>query len=253
MRDVARELAANLAMGVPAIRAARVRTGRTTGASPDAKAREILAQFLFLTGTIGVDGLRGKTVLEIGPGDAIPLALLFLGAGAARYFALDRFLGDVVGGDASALYEATLRRAPPNVLTGLLALGCSVTRRGVAELLGDRDRVTLVDTEIEGDIPIPALGADLVVSFNVCEHLVDSRSGATQHGRPAGGRRTHDSPYRLRTTRYLEAVLEPVDVSDRPNAALAHDVVQPWLSEQGATRAGDGYRPRARTLGCGSH
>ncbi len=95
-------LAANLAMGVPAIRAARVRMGRTTGASPDDKAREILAQFLFFTGTIGPDELRGKTVLEIGPGDAIPLAPLFLGAGAARYVALDRFLGEVVGGDASA-------------------------------------------------------------------------------------------------------------------------------------------------------
>ncbi len=58
-------------------------------------------------------------------------------------------------------------------MTGLLALGCSVTREGVAELLGDTDRVTLVDTGIEGDIPIPDLGVDLIVSFNVCEHLAD--------------------------------------------------------------------------------
>ena len=40
---------------------------------------------------VGRESLRGATIVEIGPGDHIPMAMLLLAAGAARYICLDRF------------------------------------------------------------------------------------------------------------------------------------------------------------------
>src|SRR3979490_1992298 len=91
--DIARELAANAAMGSPAIKELRVRKGRTIGFPTEIKAQLVLDQFNFFIDTIGFDNIHGKVVAEIGPGDAIPLAPLFLAAGAKRYLAVDRFLG----------------------------------------------------------------------------------------------------------------------------------------------------------------
>jgi hypothetical protein len=49
LRHLARELAADLAMGVPANRAMRIRKGRTIGALPTEKAREILRERTTMT------------------------------------------------------------------------------------------------------------------------------------------------------------------------------------------------------------
>ena len=98
-----RELAANTAMAIPAIRRSRLKGLRTRAASPQSEAGKIVAEFDFLCDSAG--DIAGKVVLEIGPGDALGLAPLFITAGAARYIAVDRFLGDVWGIGAKGLYD----------------------------------------------------------------------------------------------------------------------------------------------------
>ena len=159
---ILRELAANVAMSVPAIRDARVKRGRTAPGSLEEKAHAIRTQFEFFMEAIGWDGIRGRTVLEIGPGDAVPLAPLFLGAGARRYVALDRFLGDVTSDRALELCQAALAN------TAVLQ-----DRAALRRLLQTPSRVTLIDAAIEDGAPLDARGADFIISFNVCEHLAD--------------------------------------------------------------------------------
>lgn len=141
--DIAREICANAVMGMPPVRQWRLRKQRTTQPDVSAQAAGINAQFDFFHSHIG--SLDGKIVAEIGPGDTIGLAALFQRAGAARYVAVDRFLGDVCGTFANEVYSK---------------LG------GV-----DMSRVMLHRRSIEDRIPNERV--DLVVSYNVIEHLRD--------------------------------------------------------------------------------
>lgn len=168
-----RELAANTAMGVPWIRRLRVRKGRTIGGSRDVKARLVLDQFSFFMETIGWQGIQGKVVAEIGPGDAIPLAPLFLAAGAKRYLAVDRFLGEVHGPEAVLLYKAILNIMPNRLAESLNQL-CRTSGAGsVEEFIRLTDRVGLYRTPVERPADTLRAQADYIVSFNVCEHLAD--------------------------------------------------------------------------------
>jgi hypothetical protein len=130
-----------------------------------------MEQFNFYVDTIGFDNIQGKVIAEIGPGDAIPLAPLFLAAGARRYVAVDRFLGEIHGPQALELYKAVLEIAPSRLMEGLNRLyeleGCD----SVAQLIRMQDRVLLCRTAIERAAKSPEVQADYVVSFNVCEHL----------------------------------------------------------------------------------
>jgi hypothetical protein len=146
-----RELAANTAMAIPAIRRSRLKGLRTRAASPQSEAGKIVAEFDFLCDSAG--DIEGKVVLEIGPGDALGLAPLFITAGAAGYIAVDRFLGDIWGIGAKGLYDELER------LRGPFASGW-------------REQVTLVRQSIEKTLAgVPR--ADVILSFDVIEHLLD--------------------------------------------------------------------------------
>jgi SAM-dependent methyltransferase len=146
-----RELAANSAMAIPAIRRGRLKGLRTRADSPQLEARKIVAQFDFLRDSAG--DIAGKAVVEIGPGDALGLAPLFITAGAARYIGVDRFLGEVWGTGATGLYEELERLRGPFPV-------------------GWREQVTLVRHSIEKTVAgVPR--ADIILSFDVIEHLQD--------------------------------------------------------------------------------
>jgi SAM-dependent methyltransferase len=146
-----RELTANTAMAFPVIRRTRLKGMRTRAACAQFEARKIGAQFDFLCASAG--DIAGKVVVEIGPGDALGLAPLFIAAGAARYVAVDRFLGDVWGSGANGLYAEIERLRGPFPT-------------------GWRDQVTLVRHSIEHTVAgVPP--ADIIVSFDVIEHLQD--------------------------------------------------------------------------------
>jgi len=90
--EVFREMAKNAAMGIPAVRDARVARQRT--ALPlDASHLDRYAFPLLDLVTTHVGSVIGKTILEIGPGDNLASGLAFLAAGAKSYSALDRFPG----------------------------------------------------------------------------------------------------------------------------------------------------------------
>jgi SAM-dependent methyltransferase len=150
---LARELLANTAMKVPAIRRRRLKGMRTRAESPQFEARKIVAEFDFMRDS--APDIAGRTIVEIGPGDAIGLAPLFISAGASRYVAVDRFLGDIWGPQAAVLYDEIEKLWGPFRANW-------------------REQVGLVSHSIEqGAEAIPK--ADLIVSFDVVEHLIDVR------------------------------------------------------------------------------
>jgi SAM-dependent methyltransferase len=173
LRHIAREVAANLAMSIPLISDSRVKKGRTVAVSIEAKARIIVAQFAFFLDSIGPDKLQGRSVMEIGPGDSIPLGILLLGAGARSYVALDRFLGDVDGAAALQLYDAVLSLAQPSIVAGLRSKGIETSAHGLRNLVISSEHISLVRSSIEADNAALESTADYIVSFNVCEHLAD--------------------------------------------------------------------------------
>jgi hypothetical protein len=169
---IAREWAANTAMGISAIKRQRIRRGRTLGYPAEVKARMVLEQFNFYVAAIGMDNIRDKVIAEIGPGDAVPLALLFLAAGAKQYVAIDRFMGDISGPPAVQLYDAVSRIAPQRLVEALNQL-CQAENCGSMSELIVSERVLLHPAPIERLTDSSDLRADYIVSFNVCEHLAD--------------------------------------------------------------------------------
>src|SRR5262245_17807367 len=88
-------------MGLPMIRSWRVNRGRTTTLD---QARQIADQFQVFMDQL--HDVSGKTIVEVGPGDAAALGALFLKHGASRYVVYDRFPGDLFGEHSNALYAA---------------------------------------------------------------------------------------------------------------------------------------------------
>ena len=120
--------------------------------------------------TIGWSSIQGRTIVEVGPGDAIPLALLFLGTGAKKYIAFDRFIGDVLNASSLALYKAIEADLPEEIKAGWHKLRVDCSRAGLEDLFA-RDMISLLPISIE-EATTPDV-ADFIVSFNVLEHLSD--------------------------------------------------------------------------------
>ena len=139
---VPREIAKNLLMAIPSIRDRRIRRGRTTAGNQAALIRE---QFDFFRRRLS--GIHG-TVVEIGPGDTVALAPLFLANGASQYIAYDRFLGDVFGHHQQSLYRD---------------LGLNIS------LFQNRIALRRISIEESRDRDV----ADILISYNVIEHLTD--------------------------------------------------------------------------------
>jgi SAM-dependent methyltransferase len=173
LRHIAREVAANLAMMLPPVRYLRVRAGRTTRKDIQAQVSLILMQFEFFLAAIGRTQLKNKVVLEVGPGDAIPHALLFLGAGVRQYVAVDRFVGNVRSDYATTLYREMAKRAPEEIRHGWKELGSDLAIGGIVSLISDPERVQLVPTSIEDADGQLRKKADYIVSYNVLEHLIN--------------------------------------------------------------------------------
>jgi SAM-dependent methyltransferase len=163
-RDVVTEIVKNYLMMVPSIRAARIQKGRTAALKdPMSCADFAIRTFAELSGYLGgYPKFEERDVLEIGPGDIVPLGMLAIGAGARRYIALDRFLGDIGSDTAKEIYETVGKLSPvplqaklPDVLLYPLK----------------HPSVRLIRESIES---VNECGiADIVFSYNVLEHLFD--------------------------------------------------------------------------------
>ncbi len=93
------EIAKNVIMGSGFLQVVRnkIASGRTTGALDVDKAfahsSSIFEQYKLglADAGLGADYFKGKSILEIGPGSNLGVQLNFIGAGAERAYALDRF------------------------------------------------------------------------------------------------------------------------------------------------------------------
>lgn len=173
IRRITRECIANGMMGMPLIRNWRVRRGRTMSANTDDQVKKILDQFDFHIESIGWECVRDKTVIEIGPGDAIPLGLLFLGAGAKQYVVVDRFLGNVSNASAKHLYRALIEAAPEKLHQGWQEKGLDPYQYPWLEAADSSPRIKLIPKSIEETDLEESDRGDIIVSFNVIEHLSD--------------------------------------------------------------------------------
>ena len=105
-RDVSREILANVAMALPMVRTRRLKRPRAgarfTGAT------DLLDRYAFqaLRGVEDVLGsVRGRDILEFGPGDTLSAGLSMLAAQARSYTALDRFVADYSSAEAKNWYH----------------------------------------------------------------------------------------------------------------------------------------------------
>lgn len=165
LRDIVREITANAAMAIPKVRETRVKNGR-------AKPREAVAAFSHQLEVLRAHagGLEGKTILEIGPGDVMPMGLLSVAYGAKQYVGVDRFGGNVFGASARAFYADMLQKLP-DARDRLISQGLEPTEfpwSGHA----DAPSVRLLTLPIEDAIK-EVSNVDVVFSYNVVEHLND--------------------------------------------------------------------------------
>ncbi len=154
-----------------------------------------LEQLAFFREALGDDGIEGKVVVEIGPGDALALGMLLLGLGATKYIAIDRFPGDLAGERAHRLYSELARVAPEEVRAGLSRTGRPAEDFPWTD--GPEAPVVVLSQSIER-ADLGGVGpADVVVSYNVLEHLSDLAAafvGMAKILRP-GGRMVHRIDY----------------------------------------------------------
>jgi SAM-dependent methyltransferase len=178
LKDICRELAANFAFKIPAIRNYRLREGRTQSHSqpPESLLRQSFDnQFETIKRVFGATGLQGKRFLELGPGDSMPIGLAALALGAAQYIGCDRFPGDIAGASARALYELVCARLPVELLDALRARGLEPgTFPWLPTSPGDPPVVRFVAVAAERvHDALPPESVDVVFSYNVIEHVAD--------------------------------------------------------------------------------
>jgi SAM-dependent methyltransferase len=166
--DVGIEIAKNAAMRVPPLRARRLRAPRTSDQARDPQAwlERYAFQALWTLEQAGID-VRGRRVVEIGPGDYLTSGLALLAGGAGSYTAIDRFTGTYSSPTARASYRAT-RDAWPQAFPD---------RPWPAALDPDRfpDGAGDLVRTISAPIETAATGErfDVVCSFQVGEHVSD--------------------------------------------------------------------------------
>ena len=175
-RSVARESAVNIAMAVPAVRRLRLTRPRNSGGFDGSVSLLDRYAFQALRGVERLTGpVRGRSVVEFGPGDHLASGLSVLAAGAARYTALDRFVPNYRGPAAKRWYlgvhNAWADSFPEHSWPAHL----------IPREFPERypDRVTTIAGGVEGeDVRREGAAYDIVTSWQVGEHVTDIGSFA---------------------------------------------------------------------------
>jgi SAM-dependent methyltransferase len=116
------------------------------------------------------EDLAGKTILELGPGDNLGLALRFVAAGASSVVTLDRFAVPRNPAHEQAIYRALIESLPPD----------QRARAEAAVRFGQRpefhpDRIRMLDGLAieEAAVTLPPESFDVILSVAVLEHVYD--------------------------------------------------------------------------------
>ncbi len=167
-KDVARELTANAAMAVPAVREWRInrpRTGTSFSGTPEELGRYAFQAISGLEASAGP--VQGRSIVEFGPGDTLAAGLSMLAAGATKYAALDRFVPDYSSEAAKRWYRG-VRSAWPEAFPG---------REWPSHLdpetfpAANDNQVVLLDGSVEEAAATEQF--DMVTSWQVGEHVND--------------------------------------------------------------------------------
>lgn len=176
-RQIAVEVAKNIAMGSSVIRDWRLRKPRTTTSDAD-PAKDVIERYALalpkkLLGMLG--SVDNKDVTEIGPGDHIATGLGLLAAGARSYTCLDRFPGDYGNAYAKGYYRG-VRDAWSSAFSELVWPQWLDPNR-FPEAYPERVRVLRAGVEAVTDVAT-APKCDIVCSHAVGEHVQDVRAFA---------------------------------------------------------------------------
>lgn len=154
----------NIAMGIPLIRSARVRAGRTAGSGPSKDKLDQYAYNLLNEVLTHIGPLKGKSVLEIGPGDNLLAGFAMLAAGAESYTGLDRFPGPYASPAARQWYRLLQddwsNRFPDRPWPSELS----------AETFPDHPKVNIITKGVEDAEAVAP--HDVVCSYVVGEHVL---------------------------------------------------------------------------------
>ena len=159
------EIAKNFVMKVPAIRRIRTGIGRTSG--PPLK--ENLQRYVYeLIDKIErhSSGIKGKSILEVGPGDHLATGLALLALGAKSYSVLDRFPGDYKSDTSLKWYKLLRENWKFTSWPEYLNIDDWLTS----------EKVTIYKTSAEDFRPPNKF--DIVCSYAVGEHISDLKSFA---------------------------------------------------------------------------
>jgi SAM-dependent methyltransferase len=166
--DVLKEIAKNIGMGIPAVRAWRLkkpRAGANFRGNYEELERYAFLPLRYLLKALG--SVRDLDIIEIGPGDFMTSGLALLAAGAKSYTVIDRFLGDYKAPQAKVwyggIYNAWSRSFPAFKWPEYLRTDAFPEQY--------RDCVTVLRGSIE-DAQIERK-FDVVCSFQVGEHVND--------------------------------------------------------------------------------
>lgn len=176
--NVAREMIANAALMVPAVRRWRLNRPRAGArfSGEDSELRRYAFQGLDTLQQIN-GGVRGKSICEVGPGDFLTSGMAMLAAGAASYTSIDRFRGDYGRLEGKAWYSG-IQRAWPRLYPDLPWPIWLEANRFPEDY---SDRVKITDVPIESVTNIGKF--DIVCSFQVGEHVSDIKAFARSTAR----------------------------------------------------------------------
>jgi len=177
-RQIAVEIAKNVAMGSTLVRDWRLRRPRTTISNAD-PAKDVIERYALalprkLLATLG--SVKGLVIAEIGPGDHIATGFAMLAAGAQSYTCLDRFPGEYGNAYAKGFYRG-VKKAWPQVFPELPWPEWLEPDR-FPESYPERVKVLKVGVEATAGSTQLATEHDLVCSYAVGEHVQDVRSFA---------------------------------------------------------------------------
>ena len=166
--DVLCELAKNVGMGIPPVRAWRLKRPRAgaffSGCEDELERYAFfpLRHLLRFRGTV-----RGLDILEIGPGDFMTSGLALLAAGAKSYTVVDRFIGNYQAPQAKTWYRG-IRAAWPRLFPAL-PWPEDLQAEDFPEAYQNRVKILVGTTEqVRAEKRY-----DVVCSFQVGEHVSD--------------------------------------------------------------------------------
>jgi len=174
-KDLATQMAKNLLMGSAAFRRWRLRRPRSAAHT---RTEDFLAQYAFASLNLlleHTDGVKGRSVCEIGPGDYLTSGLSILAAGAGRYCVIDRFPGDYTGQAAKRWYREI--RSNWETYYPDLPWNQAIDPENFPE--NAMDRLELIGEPLE--TAKTSQKYDMVCSFQVGEHISDITAFAEVH------------------------------------------------------------------------